>query len=120
MVKVKIVTSLLTENTHSSTQETVHQYRDEPQVNRVKLLVHVVLTVATFSFDFIFYAEYSIWRWQALSGHRNRKITEEAKVLRILFTRDGIARYNSKVSEWHMMYISQQKRNTGAGEMPKE
>lgn len=53
MVKVKIVTSLLTENPHSSTQETVYQYRDEPQVNRVKLLVHVALTVATFSFCFI-------------------------------------------------------------------
>lgn len=53
-VKVKIVTSLLTENTHSSTQETMYQYRDEPQVNRVKLLVHVALIVATFSFDFIF------------------------------------------------------------------
>lgn len=118
MVKVKIVTSLLTENTHSSTQETVyHQYRDEPQVNRVKLLVHVALTVATFSFNFIFDAEYSVWRWQALSGHRNRKITEEVKVLRILFTSDVIARYNSKVPGWHMMYISQQKRNTGAGEM---
>ena len=106
-MKVKIVTSLLTENTHSSTQETMYQYRDEPQVNRVKLLVHVALTVATFSFNFIFDTEYSVWRRQALSGHRNSKVPEEAKVLRILFTSDGIARYNSKVPGWHMMYISQ-------------
>lgn len=103
MIKVKIVTSLLTENTHSSTQETVYQYRDEPQVNRVKLLVHVALTVTTFSFHFIFMQSTAVWRWQALSGHRNRKVTEEEKVLRILFTSDGIARHNSKVPGWHTM-----------------
>lgn len=32
-----------------------------------------------------------MWRWQALSGHRNSKVTEEKKVLRIY------KRWNSQI-----------------------
>lgn len=75
MVEVKIVTGLLTENPHSSTQGTVDQYRDAPQVNRVKLLFHVALTVATFSIS-------SLMQSTASGGGRLSRAIETVKSLR--------------------------------------